>query len=578
MTDNKKTPETGADLMQLLDDRDDLTKGRRRDLKSAIKRICEMVRVAPAALPADPVALRGILRKIRPAAHGVSPKTWSNMRSLLGGALQLAGVADPMGSGLALQSPDWKHLLVPIRENKRLSHGLAAFANWCVVEGISPDAVDDDAVQRFSAWIETRTLCPKPRDVIRRIPTLWNEANGAIAAWPRRQLTAISFRGPRHRLSWEALGESFRADANAYLKMRAAPDIFEERLNVPKKPLAASTVRAQSEHLRLAASVLVESGVPVEEITSLAVLVEAEHFKAVLRHYHERADGQPNAFVIGLAKTLVQVAYHHGAVSDDEVARLKRIASNLPSIPHDLTEKSKVLLREFESDSLRAKLLFLPEQLMAVVTERLKTGRVDFVKAQVAIAIDVELATPLRPQNLSRLNWRRHFLEPDGPKGRVLLHIPKVEMKSEKDYDAEIPEHVARRLRWYRRQILPRLGADPNGDLFVNRLGKLKNQKTLTDQIIKTIEHYLGIHMTPHQFRHLAGSSYLNENPDDTETVRQLLGHAWTKTTLVYVGKGSRRASRAYNAFVLEKREVLKLKGKRRPSRKTNKTAKKEPA
>ena len=136
MTDNKKIPETGADLLQLLDDSDDLTKGRRRDLKSAIKRICEMVRVAPAALPADPVALRGILRKIRPAAHGVSPKTWSNLRSLLGATLQLAGVADPMGSGLALQSPDWKHLLVPIRENKRLSHGLAAFANWCAVEGI----------------------------------------------------------------------------------------------------------------------------------------------------------------------------------------------------------------------------------------------------------------------------------------------------------------------------------------------------------------------------------------------------------------------------------------------------------
>ena len=27
MTDNKKTPETGADLLRLLDDRDDLTKG-----------------------------------------------------------------------------------------------------------------------------------------------------------------------------------------------------------------------------------------------------------------------------------------------------------------------------------------------------------------------------------------------------------------------------------------------------------------------------------------------------------------------------------------------------------------------
>src|SRR5665811_1543321 len=451
MTDNKKTPETGADLMQLLDDRDDLTKGRRRDLKSAIKRICEMVRVAPAALPADPVALRGILRKIRPAAHGVSPKTWSNMRSLLGGALQLAGVADAMGRGTALRSLSWAPLLQPLLGNKRLSNGMATFANWCVVEGISPDAVDDNTVQHFSTWIATRTLCPRPCEVARRVPKLWNEAREKVEAWPRQQLTAISFRGPRQRLSWEELGESFRADANAYLKMRAAPDIFEERPNAPKKPLAASTVRAQSEHLRLAASVLVESGVPVEDITSLAVLVEAEHLKTVLRHYHERSAAHPNAFAVCLAKTLSHAAYHHVAVSDDEVARLKRIVSNLPSVPHDLTEKNKALLRQFESDSLRAKLLFLPEQLMAVVTERLKTGRVDFVKAQVAIAIDVELATPLRPQNLSRLNWRRHFLEPDGPKGRVLLHIPQEEMKSEKDYDAEIPEHVARRLRWYRR-------------------------------------------------------------------------------------------------------------------------------
>jgi len=579
MTDNKKTPETGADLLRHLDDRDDLTKGRRRDLKSAIKRICEMAHVVPTTLPADPMALRPILRKIRPAAHGVSPKTWSNLKSLLGSALQLAGVADPMGAGLALQSPDWKHLLVPIRENKRLSHGLAAFANWCAVEGIPPNAVGDETVQKFAAWIETRTLCPKPRDVIRRVPTLWNEANGAIAAWPRQQLTAISFRGPRQRLSWEEFGESFRADANAYLKMRAAPDIFEERPNAPKKPLAANTVRVQSEHLRLAASVLVESGVPVEAITSLAVLVEAEHFKQVLRHYHERAGGQPNAFAVCLAKTLIQAAYHHVAVSDDEVERLKRIASNLPSIPLELTKKNKTLLRQLESERLRAKLLFLPDQLISEATETLTAGRVDFVKAQVAVAIDILLATPLRPQNLSRLNWARYFSEPDGPKGRTLLHIPKAETKSgQQDLDADIPDHVARKLRWYRRHILPCLNADPNGDLFVTANGNRKAQDTFTDQIILTIEDRVGIHMTPHQFRHFCGVSYLDENPKDMETVRALLGHASIKTTQIYVGPGSRRASRAYNAFVFEQREALKLKDKRRPSRNTNKKTKKEPA
>ena len=213
----------------------------------------------------------------------------------------------------------------------------------------------------------------------------------------------------------------------------------------------------------------------------------------------------------------------------------------------------------------------MPERLTAEVTPGLAGGRVDFVKAQVAVAIEIQLAIPLRPQNLSRLNWGRHFSEPDGPKGKLLLHIPGAEMKSGKEFTAEVPDHVAGRLRWYRRHIRPRLTADPNGDLFVTRHGKPKGQDTLTDQIIRTLRLYLGIDMSPHQFRHLAGSSYLDANPEDTETARALLAHAWSKTTRIYVGSSSRRASRAYNRFVFEQREALKLKRKPQRIRKRNK-------
>jgi site-specific recombinase XerD len=130
-----------------------------------------------------------------------------------------------------------------------------------------------------------------------------------------------------------------------------------------------------------------------------------------------------------------------------------------------------------------------------------------------------------------------------------------------------------RLLRWYRQEILPRLGGDSTGALFVNRKGKLKGQDTFTDQIIKTIEHYLGIHMSVHQFRHFAGYSYLEENPDDFETAKSLLGHGWSKTTKIYVGSDTRRASRAYNNFVFEQREALRLKRKRQRKR----NPKKEP-
>jgi hypothetical protein len=119
-----------------------------------------------------------------------------------------------------------------------------------------------------------------------------------------------------------------------------------------------------------------------------------------------------------------------------------------------------------------------------------------------AIAIEIQLVIAFRPQNLIALNWRRHLLEPDGPRGRLLLHIPAAEMKSRReDFTAELPEHLARRLRWYRRHVLPAISADPEGDLFVTGNGRRKSQETLTDQIIKTIEVYLGVDMSPHQFR-----------------------------------------------------------------------------
>ena len=36
---------------------------------------------------------------------------------------------------------------------------------------------------------------------------------------------------------------------------------------------------------------------------------------------------------VGLAKTLIQVAYYHVGASPEEIAQLKRIAAKLPSDP-----------------------------------------------------------------------------------------------------------------------------------------------------------------------------------------------------------------------------------------------------
>jgi hypothetical protein len=543
----------------------DLPQLQHRDMTSAIKRICEMASAAAATVPAEAPIIRAMIAKIRPAAHGVKEKTWANLLSRLRAALRLAGVIDPMMQGSALQDPAWAPLVEAIADDKRLSCGSACFLNYCAAQAIAPEQVNNGVVQRFHHWLESRTLCPKPRDVVRRIPNLWNEASEKIAIWPKSKLATLSFKAPFKRLQWGNLSESFRRDAELYSAMRAEQDLFDERPNAPKRRLAASTLRQQSEHLRLSASILIESGVAIEDVTSLADLVKPECFKVILRYYHEQASRKPNAFVVCLAKTLIQVAQYHVGATTEEIDQLKRLASKLPAVPVDLTAKNKAVAVKFESEHLRAKLLFLPEEVMAEVANFLAQGQVWFVDAQVALAVDIDLVIPLRPQNLSSLTWQRHFSEPDGPNGRLLLRIPAQETKSKlQDLVAEIPEDAAKRLRWYRRHILPRLNADMNGPLFVTKQGRAKTQETLSHQFTQLMRRRLGVHLTPHQLRHLAAIWYLEEHPEDFETPKAFLGHAWSKTTQVYAGSPSRRASSAYSKFLFRQRDGLKLKRKPR--------------
>jgi len=536
---------------------------RQRDMLSAIRRVCEMARMSPAAFPVDVAAVRLQLAAIRPAAHGVSAKHFANIRSLLAAALQMAGAADEPGRGWALKDPDWGPLMRSVAKNKALANGLAAFGNFCVARGIAPHAVNDDAVAAFHDWLTHRTLHPRPRDLVRGVPVHWNRARTLAVGWPDVGLSRISFRPPSKHFKLEQFNEEFQRDVAAYLEMRRSPDVFSE--HAPVRPLAETTLRQQREHIRLAASVLRAGG---QEVHRLADLVTPQSFRAVIRHYHDRADSAPNAFAHGVAKTLMQVAKYHVRVSDKDLAELKRLTAKLPALPFDLTEKNKRVMRQLESDQLRAKLIFLPEQLKARVEKDVASGRRPrLVEAQMGLAIDILLAVPLRSQNLIELHWRENFIEPDGDKGALLLHIPAGRTKSKRvDIEAQLPPDVAARIRWYRR-FLAGLGMNPNGHLFVTQRGIRKHQETLTHQICEAIATHVGIKMTPHQFRHFAATSYLERHPQDFETLRTLLGHAWSKTTRIYAGSSTRHASRAYSEFLCKQREALRLKrrnGRRR--------------
>ena len=218
---------------------------RRRDLTSAVERISAMMGGSPATIFADVGQLRPKLNTIRPAAHDISKKTYANHRSLFVQALALAGVVDVIQRGRAGRDVVWRPVMDLVARERRLSIGLASFANWCASNGIDPGQVTNDAIEQFLSWLTSRTLVRNQNDLARRTATLWNEAAGRIAGWPKRRLAVPSFAKARKRLRWEEMPSTLQAEADAYLEYRRNPDLFGEGPNIPSRPLAESTLRLQ---------------------------------------------------------------------------------------------------------------------------------------------------------------------------------------------------------------------------------------------------------------------------------------------------------------------------------------------
>jgi integrase len=579
--------ETLADLRAFVSALD-LPAHRRRDLLSCIETVSAMLGRSPQEVPANAPELRLLIGTIRPAAHGIKGKTLSNLRSLLAAALKLGGQLDELPRGLAKRDTEWQVLMNALfLVDKPTGCGLSKFANWCAYNNINPHDVSDQTVRDFFASLETRSLHAAPRDLVRQVPIAWKRARTVVENWPAIELGRVSFKSPQLRIPWSDLPERFRQEAEAYLSLREKPCIFDESDAAPTRALAASTVRQQREHLRIAASILIrQHGAKPGEMT-LSHLISPTPFKAVLQSLldqsvdkHQRKlvsagageahlslKAPPNAFVICLAMTLVHVARYYVKVHPAELQRLKYYKSKLPRVPLDLTDKNKRLLTRLEVPATQAKLFFLPELLRAQFADAQRSGRFDFVAAEVALAIELQLVLPLRPQNLQRLNWRRHFNDLESAGLRLL--IPAEETKSkQKDIVADIPAEIANRINWYRRNVLPKLGGSEHGDLFITQGGARKDQKTLAGQIIDRIAVHVGLHMTPHQFRHFAAFFYLEGHPNDFETVKNLLGHAFIKTTSIYAGSSGRRSGVAYSNFVFQKKDELRIyrSGKHRKS------------
>jgi integrase len=515
---------TLADVLARLEADRDLDPARRRELCSAVRSVCRVLNAEPALVAAHPRRLRARLRGVTAAAAGVGQGRWSNIRSLTLKALKRVGIRAMPGRYREPHAPEWEALRSHLPD-RRFASGLSRFMSYCTAHGIRAAEVDAAVFKRFQESYENDSILRDAGAMFRDTCKLWNSAVATIPGWPK-VIVEVPVRLRRFALPLDAFPESFGADVERFLSRGADPDVFSDTY---AKPIRAATARTRRRNILVAATALVQSGIPAASVTGLDMLVRRENAKAALRLLLARAGGRTTGYIHQVGTLLKTIAKYFVRADEKTVAELRILCSKLKPAATGLTEKNRRCLRQFADINKLAALLALPQRLLTQADRQEGDRRRGAVGVALGLAIGIELVIPIRAQNLTGLRLDRHIHHAGK---RVLLSIPAEETKNENAIDAELPSWLVRLLdahvKWYR----PRLVSTPSPWLFPGEQGARRSPGGFGAQISSLIVEKTGITMTLHQFRHLAAKLYLDRRPGDYETVRRLLGHKSLETTM----------------------------------------------
>ena len=547
-----------SDVLEHLAASTSLSSTRKRDLRSAVSRIADLLESTPERLPANIKHLKLLVSNIHPAQNDLSTKSLQNIRSNLLAAVRHFLATENTVRRRKRLSSNWQCIYSQLPD-KRFNSGLSRFVHFNSDHQIDPGDVNDEAVSTFVQDMTNNSFIPdkKRNDIHRRTTRLWNEVSSTISDWPDQQLTMPDNRKPRNTYPLTDFPTSFQENVIAYLSWLEDKDVLaEDRPPGRCKPRTISLRRSQ---IQLAVSALVMQGRNLDEIKSLVDLVKTEAVKDILRYYLDKNNDEPTSFIQGLAITLVSIAQHWVRVPDEHLADIRRVKRQLGGQRIGMTDKNRYMLRQFDDDKNRRLLLNLPAQLIQLANTQ-PTAKAA-ITTQKAIAIEILLMAPIRIANLITLRFDQHLIKPGGHRGQYHLVIPEHETKNGQSYEVRLPKQLTQYIDQYRTRLLPAIVTGPNPNLFPNNLIGHKAQATLSQQIKETINKYTGIDLTGHQFRHLSGLFFLEENPGQYESVRQLLGHKHIKTTIAfYTGMNTKEATRVYDDLILKERNRLSAK------------------
>lgn len=514
---------------------------------SALNRMAEVIGKPLARISTEPAMLRQMIAEALPAREKMSQKRWHRICSLVGTYLRTTGIDLEPNRSTAGHSAAWRDLHG--RANKSVTLATSRFASFCTRLGVEPDDVTSETFEAFSEAMRLRSLRENPDAIVRNTITHWNRGASTTGGWP--QLVIPQQRHSRfYALPWSAYPKSFHKDVEAFLCASSNANIFSREY---KRPIRASTVALRRRQFRLSAALLVESGFPIEKLTSLDVLVDPENVAATLQRHVDRKGGKTAHSMVQLANLLARVG--QSRLEDPAQVQLLRIyAANVANrrLQEDgrtgMTQRNRQALRQFDVAANRTTLLTLPDRVFAQAAKDHVPTPAQARRVMLAMAVELLLCCALRGANLVALEADRHFS--DVRRGRsVIRHllIPAAEMKGNEDFEVPLPDRTRAMLDEYLLAYWPVLAPEGSLFLFPGKGGRVRDKIHFAQAITAFILRETGLRMHLHLFRHFAVKLHLHYHPDDIETPRRFLQHKSSKTTMAHYTEV--RSDRSFGSY-----------------------------
>lgn len=519
---------------------------RRRDRLSALDAVQKLFGRDLSEVPANWLALRTLFTNSSHGSLGVTAKRYANIRSEINQAVKEFGAGGTALTKRIALAPAWADLLATLPE-QRYGNALRRLAAFCTVVGIGPQNVTAEVLLGFHEALVAELMVQDPRKILKHTIAHWNMARARVKSWPAYKL-ASPFPSSRYMLEPGDFPASFQQDLADWRRRLLKPDPLDD--DGPDVALRPITVDGEEKLLRRFASVLVLTGSKkAEEITSLSVLLEIDHFKQGLRYFLERAGGKPTGYVRKYAWLLLSVARHHTKLPKEQIETIRKVVGKLGHRELGMTDRNRDKLTQFDEHENVLKLLNFPmeERKRGLRAKNVYRRAKCFERAAAAAIL---IYASVRMQNLHTIQLEKNLRV---SRGTTILSFEKTEMKTGRSLELELPEEVADLLNEYIRHHRPVLPGSDGPYLFPGKNGGPRSHNTMRQDFEHAMFKHTGLKVNPHLMRHATAMLAINADPANLPMISQRLGHSNMNTARqFYMGNESRPSSRVMNDILKE--------------------------